>query len=151
MKFENWTKHFSFSNKESYLNRILDKMVKGNPVSEREGKFLNDYGSIRDIDFIDLKHLSKNDVVARIQDLISERKKVMCELYDRDGRIDDEIVDTGNEFEKEISYLITKHGDRVKVFDRFFYNLEYRFENDTYYLYQGEEFVEKIEVRNEEN
>lgn len=151
MNFENWAKNFSLSNKENYLNWILDKMAKGIPVLEREGRFLNDYESIKDIDLSDLTHLSKNDVVTRIHRLISEKKKVMCELYDKDGRIDDEIVDTKNDFEKEVSYLITKHGELVKVFDRFFYNLEYRFKNDTYYLYQGEEFVEKIEVRNEEN
>lgn len=147
MAFKKITRYISSSYKDSYLNKILDKISNGSLISKREEGFLEKYNSINEHDMKDFSHLSKNDVVQKIQLLISNKKKVMCELYDRDGKIDDEIVTMDHDFLSNKSILITKHGDKVNLFDKFFYSINYCFDNDTYYVYQGEEFFEKIESK----
>ena len=86
--------------KEIEMNRILDKMSKKNKLSQRESSFFNLYNETQkksshitdkkifvvDTDK-DYMYLSKNVVVVKIKELISLKKKVICDLHDRDGRI----------------------------------------------------------------
>lgn len=152
MTASNWSKYLTLreSVKDDELNRILDKLSDGGNLTTTEKNFLIKFDEILDSDLFNLSHLSKNEIVFKIKHLLDSRKKVLCELCDRDGLIDDEIVEVRNDFEKDISILTLKHGDTTKLYDRFFYRLEYNFNKDAYYLYQGEEFYEKIEVNNED-
>jgi hypothetical protein len=133
--------------KDVELNRILDKISGGIAPTRKEKDFLANYVEISDTDVSSSSLMSKNEAVSRIQTLISNKKKVVCEICDRNGKIDDLIVSVENNFEKEHSTVFTRHGDSVRMYDRFFYSIVYDFDTDSYFLYQGEEFFEKIEVK----
>lgn len=152
MTASSWNKYLTLreSIKDEELNRILDKLSNGGVLTTTEKNFLITFDEILESDISTQSHLSKNQVVLKVKHLLDGKKKVLCEMCDRDGLIDDEIIGVRNDFERDVAILNLKHGETTKLFDRFFYRIEYNFQKDCYYLYQGEEFFEKIEVNNED-
>jgi len=152
MKFEKWSKYFSLreSVKDEELNRILDKISDHIKLTKREEEFLSKYDSILDSDFNEFSGLSKNDTFLKISNLLENKKKVICDLYDKNGRIEDEIISIYNDFENEKSIINLKHGEKAYLYDRFLYDIKYDFQKDTYSLQSGEEFFEKIPINNED-
>jgi hypothetical protein len=152
MKFKKWSKYLSLreSVKDVELNYILDKINEQKKLTTREEEFLSKYDSILDSDFSEFYQLSKNDTFLKVSNLLNNKKKVICDLYDRNGRIEDDIISIHNDFEDEKSIMNLKHGEVAYLYDRFLYDIKYDFQKDVYSLCSGEEFFEKISINNED-
>ena len=136
--------------KDDQLNQILDKIHSGEMLSESEGKFLQKFDSIVENDQRDYSHLSKNQVFDKICYLLDRNKVVVCNLYDKDGQINDKIVSIDNYFEEDCCVLRLKHGDLTKIYDKFLYKITYDLKKDEYYLESQGEYFEKITHNNED-
>ena len=135
--------------KDQHLDSILDKMKSGESLSESEGLFLDGYDFLIENDLKDVSHLSKNQVFDKICYLLDNGKVIICNLYDKDGIINDKIVKIENLFEKDCCLLYLKHGDTARLFDKFLYKIIYNFKKDEYYLESQDEYFEKIITDNE--
>jgi len=135
--------------KDDHLNQILDKIHSGEMISKSEGIFLQKFDSIIEGDQRDYSHLSKNQVFDKICYLLDSGKNVVCNLYDKDGKINDRIISIHNYFEEDCCVLDLKHGDSTKIYDRFLYKITYNLNKDEYYLESQGEYFEKITHRNE--
>jgi hypothetical protein len=153
MKFEKWSKYLSLreSVKDDELNRILDKISAHQKLSDREEQFLAKFDQIVDTDLSDMSHLSKNTAFDKVSELLERGKKVICDLYDKDGQINDQIISVENDFENETCILNLKHGDEAELNDRFLYIITYDFDHDTYSLRSQDEFFEKLPVKSDED
>ena len=136
--------------KDLRLNKILDEMILKKKISDRDKEFLSKYDEIVESDVIDLSHLSKNDAYSKIKLLLGNKKRVICDLYDRDGKIDDDIIGIENDFEDDLCTIYLKHGETIELHDRYLYDIRYDFDSDSYSLWRGEEFYEKISIDNED-
>ena len=152
MKFKKWSKYLTLreSVKDDELNRILDKISSHQKLTSREEEFLSKYDQIMDKDLTDMSHLSKNTVFDKISELLEKGKKVICDLYDKEGKINDEIVSIENDYENETSILHLKHGNANELSDRFLYNINYNFNKDCYSLNIQDEYFEKLPIKNED-
>jgi hypothetical protein len=153
MKFERWSKYLSLreSVKDDELNRILDKISSHQKLSDREEQFLAKFDQVVDTDLSDMSHLSKNTAFDKVSNLLERGKKVICDLYDKDGQINDQIISVENDFESETCILNLKHGDEAELNDRFLYTINYDFGHDTYSLRSQDEFFEKLPVKSDED
>ena len=130
--------------KEIEMNRILDKISKKSKLDKREQRFLDLYNHKKDEDAKDLMYLSKNSTFSKIKYLIQKGKRVICDLYDRDGKIGLPIVDVINDIESETCRVIMKN-EECQLHDRFLYNIIHIKKND-YSLQEQDEYFEKIEA-----
>ena len=130
--------------KEEHLNDILDKITIGKSLNSSEGIFLENFELSTDLDYQEFSHLSKNQVFEKVCSLLERGKSVICNLYDKDGKINDRIVSIKNIFEDECCVINLKHGDKVKIFDKFLYKIEFNLKKNEYYLESQGEFIEKI-------
>jgi hypothetical protein len=135
--------------KDVNMNNILDKILSGEEISNRETDFLSKYEDVLDLELSDLSYLSKNITFNKISDLIDKGKKVLCDLCDRNGKINNYILSIDNNFESDICTLISNKGDKITLNDNFLYNIKYNFKKDIYVLTKQDEFFEKIEIDNE--
>lgn len=142
--------NLSESLKEIELNKILDKISKSINLSSKEKEFLGKYDNISDEDLKDFRMLSIQSTFEKIKDLIDKNKKVICNLIDRDGKINTEIKSVYSDYENEKYTLILKHDERIELQDNYLYNIIYNLQKDNYSLEAGEEFFEKIPVKNED-
>lgn len=151
MKFGKWSKYLTLreSVKDDELNRILDKISSHQKITPREEEFLSKYDQIMDKDVSDMSYLSKNGAFIKVSELLEGGKIVICDLYDKDGKINDQIVSVENDFENENCILHLRHGDKAKLYDRFLYNITYDFNHDSFSLSSQDEFFEKIPISNE--
>jgi hypothetical protein len=101
---------------------------------------------------VDFLRLTKNSAFSKINELLEHHKKVICDLYDKDGMIDDEIVKTdyNNDLDDEKCVLKLKHGDVVTLEDKYLYNIIYDIKHDVYLLTSHDEYYEKLTVENED-
>ena len=136
--------------KDQHLNSILDKLGVGDLLTESEGIFLEKFDFFIENDMTDFSHLSKNQVFDKICYLLDKNKSVICNLYDKDGIINDKIIKIENFFEKDCCVLTLKHGEVAKLFDKFLYKLSYNIKKNEYYLESQDEYFEKI-IHNNEN
>ena len=109
-----------------------------------------DNTTLLDDDLKDFRMLSIQSTFEKIKDLIDKNKKVICNLIDRDGRINTEIKSVYSDYENEKYTLILKHDERIELQDNYLYNIIYNIQKDNYSLESGEEFFEKIPVKNED-
>ena len=72
---------------------------------------------------------------------INKKKKIWCDLYDKDGKIGDIITDVY----KPQFKLILRHGTYIMT-DNFLYNITYNIKKDEYSLTKQDEYYEEIEV-----
>ena len=151
MASQNYSMYLSLRNslKDNELNEILEKIHKGKLISDSESKFLQKFDSLIENDFKDYSHLSKNQVFDKICYLLDQKKNVICNLYDKDGIMDDKIISIENFFEQDCCILNLKHGESCKIFDKFLYKLTYIIKKDEYYLESQDEYFEKINTSNE--
>lgn len=138
-----WYKHYVLkeSLKEIELNRILEKISNNESLTVREDNFLNLYNQTQDSDFKDYSHLSRNLACDKIIDFLDKKKKVWCDLCDRDGKINDLILHV----DKLEFRLGLKHGNII-IPDNYLYNLSYNIKSDEYSLTEQDEYFEEIEV-----
>jgi hypothetical protein len=151
MNFKKFLSYFNIreSIKEIELNKILDKISKKSEISKSEEDFLIKYNDIKDEDLKDYTHLSRQNTFEKIKKLLKDDKKVICNLYDRNGLIGLEITEIYNDFENEICILIFKNGDKFKLKDNYLYNIIYNIKKDFYSLEEEDEYFEKIPVKND--
>ena len=148
---KNWNKYpLKKSKKDLELNRILDKFSSGSELCLREEDFLKKYDEILDSDIIDMSYLSKNVTYDNITKLLNKNKRIVCNLHDKYGRINDDIISIENDFEKESCILSLKHGNKFNLYDRFLYNINYEFKTDSYSLETQGEYFEKINLKDED-
>ena len=150
MKFRKWVKYYILNEsiKDIELNRILDKISKKDKLSDKEKTFLDLYNSTTDEEMKDFSHLSKNIAYEKIKNLLDKGKIVICDFYDKNGKINDKIISVENDFENETCKLKLKHGES-SLHDKFLYNIIYNLDKDEYSLQTQDEFFEKIPVKND--
>ncbi len=151
MKFKQWLRLFDLreSLKDSELNRILDKISGGLKLTNSEQTFLNKYDSIKEDDLKDFTHLSRETTYQKIRQLLDLNKKVVCDLYDRNGKIGLYIVSITNNYNEGTCTLNLKGGETTKMTDNYLYNLIYNIQKDEYSLEVQDEYFEKIPVKDE--
>jgi hypothetical protein len=135
--------------KEGELNRILDKISFGNILTDSENRFLSNIDKYTDDLYKDYLYLSKNDVFNRVSILLESKIIVICDLYDKDGKIGLEIVSIHNNFEEDYCFVVLENQERFKIKDNFSYNVIYDVKKDEYSLQVQDEFFDKIPVKNE--
>ena len=138
-----WYKHYVLkeSLKEIELNRILDKISKGENLTIREDNFLNLYNQTQDSDFNDYAYLSREITINKISDYVDKKKKIWCDLNDRDGKIGDLII----KIYKPEYKLILRHGEYCLT-DNMLYNITYNINKDEYSLTSQDEYFEEINI-----
>lgn len=148
MKFKDWLRLFDLreSLKDSELNRILDKISGGLRLTSSEQNFLNKFDKIKEEDLKDYTHLSKDLTYQKIRELLDQNKKVVCDLYDKDGKIGLYINSIVNNYSENTCSLILKGGEVTKLTDNYLYNLIYTFSKDEYSLQVQDEYYEEIPV-----
>lgn len=154
MKVMNFRKFISYLNlseslKEVELNKILDKISKSINLSSKEKEFLGKYDNIKEDDLKDFKMLSLQSTFEKLQGLIDNNKKVICNLTDRNGKIGIQIVSIYSDYENEVYILNLKNSEKIELKDNYLYNIIYNLQKDIYSLETEEEFFEKLPVRNE--
>lgn len=148
MKLKKIFKHYILreSIKEIEMNKILDKISRKVKLTQREVNFLNLYNETQNLEEDkDFMLISKNFVVKKVNDLVSIGKKVICDLYDRDGKIGLQIVSINDDIEGEFSIIKLKGEETFKLQDNFLYNLIYNIKKNEYSLQVQDEYFEKIE------
>jgi hypothetical protein len=155
MRVMNFRKFISYLNlseslKEVELNKILDKISKSINLSSKEKEFLGKYDNIKDDDLKDFKMLSLQSTFEKLQGLIDNNKKVICNLTDRNGKIGIQIVSIYSDYENEVYILNLKNSEKIELKDNYLYNIIYNLQKDIYSLETEEEFFEKLPVRNED-
>ena len=129
------------------MDRILEKVSKKVKLTNREERFLELYNHKEE--FLDFMYISKNVVFSKVSTLLDKKKRVICDLHDKDGRIGIEIVGLHNDVEKETCVLDLRDGTSHSLHDRFLYNLIYNIKKDEYSLQEQDEYFEKIEASND--
>ena len=138
-----WYKYYVLkqSVKEIELNRILDKISDKDRLTDRELNFLNLYNETQETDQKDYSYLSRNLVCNKIKDYLDKKKKIYCDLCDKDGKISELIL----QIEKSEFKLTLKHGVFV-LEDKYLYNITYNIKKDEYSLSSQDEYFEEITV-----
>lgn len=145
MKFKKWVKLLESreSIKDDRLNKILDKISSNSELSERERQFLDNYDIIDTDDTKDFTYLSRDVIYKKIIDLLDDDKVVVCDLYDRDGKINRPIESIFIDYESSRYYLIVD-SKRIELKDNFLYNLIYNDDEVYYSLQSQDEYFEEI-------
>ena len=151
MTFKKFISYFRVdeSLKELRLNKILDKISNNIKITKIEQDFLDNYGETNEEDIMDYKLLSKETTFDRLNQLIDSNKKVICNLFDRDGKIGIEIASIFNNFESETCTMTLKNGDKIKLKDNILYNIMYNNDKDEWSLEMEDEFFEKLPIKDE--
>ncbi len=132
------------------LNCILDKIRNNEELSNFEQIFLSKFDLIKEADYSDFTHLTKNQVFDKIFTLLSDGKVVYCDLFDKNGKINEQILSITNDFESDNCILYLKHNEKTIVNDKFFYRLTFNDKKNIYSLESHDEFYEKLNIRNED-
>lgn len=135
--------------KEIEMNKILDKISKKKNLTSREKNFLELYNQTSDDDTKDYMMLSKNVAFRRLKQLLDNKKTVICDLHDRDGKIGAPIVSVENDIEKDYCKLQLKNGTVCRLEDKFLYNIIYNLKKNLYSISEHDEYFEKIEHSND--
>lgn len=149
MKFKTWITQIKESNKDDELNRILDKISSKKDLTEIEKSFLDNFSKSDESDYKDFSFLSMNDVIHKIKEVLSSSRKIICDLYDKDGKIGIEIKSIFNNYDDEFCYILLKNDEKIKLKDNFLYNMVYNIKKDEYSLQSQDEYYELISVKND--
>lgn len=136
--------------KEIELNNILEKISKKMNISSKEKEFLGKYDIVTDDELKDFRMLSLHATFEKLQDIMEKGKKIICNLIDRDGKINIEIKSLYIDYENEKYVLTLKHDETIDLKDNYLYNIIYNLKKDNYSLEASDEFIEKISVENED-
>jgi hypothetical protein len=132
------------------LNCILDKIRNNEELSNFEQIFLSKFDLIKETDYLDFTHLTKNQVFEKISTLLSDGKIVYCDLFDKNGKINEQILSITNDYESDNCILYLKHNEKTLINDNFFYRLIFNGKKNIYSLESHDEFYEKINIGNED-
>jgi hypothetical protein len=98
----------------------------------------------------DFMYISKNYTFNKIQELLDNKKVIICDLHDRDGKIGLKIIGITNSFTDDDCIVTMKGGIEHKLLDKFLYNIIYNTKKDEYYLEEQDEYFEKILTKDED-
>jgi len=151
MTFKKFISYFRIdeSLKELRLNKILDKISNNSKLSKSEQDFLDHYNETEEEDIMDYKLLSKETTFDRLNKLIDDNKRVICNLVDRSGKIGIQIVSVFNNFQFETCTMTLKNGEKINLKDNILYNIIYNSDKDEWSLEMEDEFFEKLPIRND--
>jgi len=124
------------------LNQILDKISVQKEITSRELNFLDNFEIINDDELKDYNFLSLQDLfylMCRI------KKTIICDIKDKNGRINEEILSIDYNHDECKILLGLKHS-KFTLTDNFLYKLIYEFKHDNYSLDTQDEYYEKIEI-----
>lgn len=148
MNFETWVDQTNESVKDVELNRILDKMSSNKALSDIEKKFLDMYNMYSDDDYKDFSYLTKNDAFDKITDIISNGRKIICDLYEK-NKSGIEIISVYNQFDNDSCFIVLKDNERIELKDSYLYNIIYDIKRDEYSLQSQDQYYEKIPIKDE--
>lgn len=131
------------------LNEILEKVNMGEKLSKSDFEFIRNFDSFDIQEFMNYSHLSKNQVVEKIKNLLDKSKIVICDLNDKYGKIGEEIVKVENLFEDGHALLILKNKETFELLDRFLYKITFDMKKNIYILASSGEYFEKININND--
>jgi len=151
MNFKTWTGHIGESIQNDEVDRVLDKISNGETISDSEKKFLNTFGQFSDDHYSGFSYLSKNDVFNTVQKILSGNRNVVCDLYDRDGKIGIAIKSIHNNFDDDSCHIMLKNGEKIELTDRHLYNMIYNIKKDEYSLESQDEYYERVPIKDENN
>ncbi len=134
--------------KDDRLNHILDKISKGSELSKNDRDFLDNYEKTTEHDLQDHKMLSKESTFALITKLLDSGKNVICNITDKNGKIGYPIKSIYNNINDEQCVITLSNNEITYLYDRFLYNVLCD-DDGNYSLETGEEFFEKIPLRND--
>lgn len=84
----------------------------------------------------DFMLISKMRVQTILAKILEENEKVICLLKDRDGEINEPIIDVTNDYKIRL-----RNGTYIKLHDKYLYNIVY---DKNYYLKEHDEYYELI-------
>lgn len=90
--------------------------------------------------------LSKNMTYDKVRELLDNNKRVVCDIYDKDGLIGLLVQDITNNREKDECEIIMRDM-KILLKDRFLYNIIYNINNNRYSLQEQNEYSEEVFVR----
>lgn len=149
MTFKRFLKYFNIkeSFKEKRLNSILMKINNKEQLTKVEKEFLDRYNDINDEDIKDHMMITMSTAYNVISNILQKGTKIICNLTDRDGRINSEIKSIERDYENELCILTLKNGENFKMRDNFLYNIIYNIDNNDFSLEIHDEYFEKIPVK----
>ena len=106
------------------------------------------FTSLLDFDGKDFMLISKQKACKIIKDMIDNNKVVICDIYDRDGKIGKEILYVNIYADEEYCEVVVNGNDKYKLYDRYLYNIIYDVKKDIYSLQIHDEYYEKIMIDN---
>ena len=136
---------------DNRVNQILDKILIGKKLTKEDNSFLNKFDHIINLELKDYSHLSKNMCVDIIENIFSKKIKIICDLTDRNGKFNDEIINVQNKFEDNKCEIYMKKGEICFLYDNFLYNLIYNVTKNYYSLTIQDEYFEKITIDKNED
>mgnify|MGYP000084320776 CR=1 FL=1 len=134
--------------KDVKLNRILDKISNNTELDSDEILFLKKYDTILDSDIRDYSMLSKNVTYETIKKILS-KNRIICDLCDKDGKINDDIIGIENDYESDRCILQLKKQNEYYLYDNFLYNINYKINKGYYSLTSQDEYYEKLLIEND--
>jgi|LakMenEpi03Aug12_release.lakeMendotaPanAssembly.Ray.scaffolds.fasta_scaffold200632_3 hypothetical protein len=142
--------HITFQGKENSktfeLNNILDKIFINEDLSPRELEFLEKFEFIDEEDLKDYSFLSLLDLFYLLSKI---KKPIICDIKDREGKINQQIISLDYDYEECKLTLGFKHGIYT-LSDNKFYKLTYEFKHDNYSLDIEGEYIEKVNINDED-
>ena len=152
-KIMGFKKFISFFNireslKEVELDRILDKIGKKLSLTPKEQDFMDHYDAIQDNEIQDFLYLTKEKIAEKIQELLDQKKTIICDLVDRNGKIGLKIKTINQPvLDTEFTTLTLSNYEKTKLYDRFLYNLIYDMNRDEFSLQSQDEYFEKVPLQ----
>jgi hypothetical protein len=136
---------------DNRVNQILEKIIIGKKLTKEDNSFLEKFDHIINLELKDYSHLSKNMCVEIMRGLIDKGIRIICDLTDRNGKLNEVIIKLENNFEENNCKIILKNGEIAYLYDNFLYNLIYNVKKNYYSLTIQDEYFEKITVDKNED
>lgn len=106
------------------------------------------FTSLLDFEGKDFMLISKHKACKIVKDMIDNNKVVICDIYDRDGKIGKEILYISHYADEEYCEVAVSGNNKYKLYDRYLYNIIYDVKKDIYSLQIHDEYYEKIMIDN---
>lgn len=129
--------------KEAEMDSIVSKKKKNITLSDREKYF---YKLYKETEFKDQDYmmLSKNVASNRINNILINKRTIVCNLHDRDGLLGYDIISVENKNNKVIVNMT--HNMKHEMTDNFLYNILFDKKRKKYSLEEHDEYFEKVNI-----
>lgn len=137
----------SESLKTKQLNHILDKISESSRLNQKELSFLDIFQDIDDFYFGEFSMLNSNNVIEKIDYLLSMELEVICNICDSMGPINLKIIDT--DMSDDRHYLLLEKNESLQLEDNYFYDLKYDMKYCRFSLESNNKYYELLPINNE--